>query len=161
MPGSQPAEISAVFLVRQRRRIHGSKVLGDARVGVKAVHGVEQRRQLRALFRQVFFGAATQNQHINLLGVIGQRVHRKYRRAGVQGGQLRGCAAGKNSDQRHVWVEGQAGLNATAQIAVAGDTDPNAVTHGVCVLVNRDKNHALATGGVRGWPKSQPVLQHV
>ena len=122
------------LVVGTRRRVDGGEVFGDAGVGVEAVDGVEQCGQLRALLGQVLLGAAAQDQHVDLPGVAGQRVHAVHRHAGGERLQLRGRAAGVDADELHVGAAGDGGLDAAAQVAVAGNGDANGRCHGECWL---------------------------
>ena len=115
--------------VGARRRVHGSEVLGNARMRVEAVHRVEQRSQFRALLRQVFLGAAAQDQHVDAVGVLREGIHAEHRSAGRDRPHPLGRAARVDADQFHVGVAGDGGFDAAAQVAVAGDADADGLTH--------------------------------
>ncbi len=115
--------------VRPCRLVYGGEVFGNPRMGIEAVHGIEHRRQLRPLRRQVVLGAAAENQHIDGLLVFGQRIHRVHRRPWAERYEIGRGTAGENPHQRHVRVLRDRRLDAPPEVAVTGDADTNLLAH--------------------------------
>ena len=81
----------------------------------------------RILAEVVTGGEMKSRRHINLPGVIGQRLHRIHRSAGVQRAYLLGRAAGEDAHQPHVRVVCERGFHAPPQVAMAGNGDIDGV----------------------------------
>ena len=89
---------------RLRGRIHGGEVFRNAGMGVKAIDQIECSRQGMLLYSQIIFGAAAEDEDIQLALLRVQSRHFEYRRAGVQGLNLCRWAAAEYTSDLHIGV---------------------------------------------------------
>src|SRR5690606_31960002 len=83
----------------------------------------------RALLGQIVLGAAAEDQHVDGLAVLRQRLHGVYRCASLKRGQIGRRAAGEDTYQRHVRVLANGGFDAPPEVAVTGDANTNLLAH--------------------------------
>ena len=112
-----------------RRRIHGVEVFGDFGVGIEAVHGGAQTRQLWPLHRQIVLGTAAQNQHIDGRAMTCDVIHAMHRNARRLQANPARITPGENGGELHVGILRNRQFHAAPQIAVTDDTDPDLAVH--------------------------------
>ena len=112
-----------------RRLVHRREVFGNPRVGIETVDGIEHRRQLRTLHGQIILGAAAEDQHIDGFAMFVQCIHGIHRRAGDKRRQLARGTTGEDAHQRYVRVLADGGFDASSEVAVTGDANPNLLAH--------------------------------
>ena len=104
---------------------------------VETVDGVEQSGVFGPLPRQVFLGAAAQDQYVDAVDVTRQRLHAEHRRAFLQWRELGRRAAGVDADEPHVGILDDGGFDAASEISVASDGDPDVFSHDGLLPVRR------------------------
>ena len=103
--------------------VHRIKMLGNIRMGIKAVDDMEIFCHLRRLFGKIRGTSAAEDHHIDLICHILRLIHPVYLHAFGGGFYACGIPAGENSCQLHVLVLTDGQLHASSQITISCNSD--------------------------------------
>ena len=95
------------------------KVFRDARVGVKAVHHIEQLGECRCLFRQIRCAAAAENQHIDFVLPVGGFIRFHYGDACRRELHICRIPPCEHGHQLHIRIFLHGAFHAASQIAIS------------------------------------------
>ena len=94
-------------------------------MSIKTVNDIKQTSERWTLLRQIRLRATTQYQHVYVVFIVGNIVHRIHGHAVVNQGDGGRIAAAEYTNQLHIWALLNGGLGAAAKVAVTGDGDSN------------------------------------